>query len=79
MKVVGDVVCVEIKPKCGFLPAAESIHPGNQIKTRLARFTLHQILKLDKAQCIAYFFNRDLGDHLFSQSLLSIGSILWRG
>jgi Inositol-pentakisphosphate 2-kinase len=39
-------LCVELKPKCGFLPSSAAIHPDNAIKRRLPRFVLHQALKL---------------------------------
>ena len=37
---------IELKPKCGFLPSAATIHPGNSVKKQRSRFTLHQQLKL---------------------------------
>lgn len=40
-----QAICVEIKPKCGFLPTAATIHPSNAVKRRVSRFQLHQALK----------------------------------
>ena len=40
------VVCIEIKPKCGFLPTAATIHPQRNIKRQRSRFQLQQALKL---------------------------------
>ena len=37
-------ICIEIKPKCGFLPAGNLV--GDELKTRVSRFQLHQPLKL---------------------------------
>lgn len=45
----GPDICIEIKPKCGFLPTADTICPRNVVKKRVPRFTLHQALKLLKA------------------------------
>ncbi|CAL8462781.1 g2314 [Coccomyxa elongata] len=39
-------LCVEIKPKCGFLPTSILIRPEHGIKHRVPRFQLHQQLKL---------------------------------
>ncbi|CAL5223185.1 g5659 [Coccomyxa viridis] len=39
-------ICLELKPKCGFLPTSPCIHPGHSIKRRVPRFQLHQQLKL---------------------------------
>lgn len=39
------VFCIEIKPKCGFLPTSTAIHPGHSVKKRRSRFALHQLLK----------------------------------
>jgi len=39
---------IEIKPKCGCLPVAATIHPVNSIKKQKSRFALHQRLKLDQ-------------------------------
>ena len=39
-------LCVEIKPKCGFLPTSKLIKPEHQVKRRVPRFLLHQRLKL---------------------------------
>lgn len=44
------VVCVEIKPKWGALPTAETIHPDNAIKHQTSRFRLQQALKLAQAK-----------------------------
>lgn len=44
------VVCVEIKPKWGALPTAETIHPDNAIKHQTSRFCLQQALKLAQAK-----------------------------
>ncbi|XP_062090117.1 inositol-pentakisphosphate 2-kinase-like isoform X2 [Humulus lupulus] len=40
-------LCVEIKPKCGFLPISEFIgEEGNCIKRSVSRYIMHQALKL---------------------------------
>ncbi|CAK0784741.1 hypothetical protein CVIRNUC_007945 [Coccomyxa viridis] len=38
-------ICVELKPKCGFLPTSACIHPKHAIKREIPRFQLHQHLK----------------------------------
>ncbi|KAI5079614.1 hypothetical protein GOP47_0005093 [Adiantum capillus-veneris] len=43
-------ISVEIKPKCGFLPNSDFIVTGNDIKKRVPRFTMHQVLKLTERQ-----------------------------
>ena len=47
------VVCIEIKPKCGFLPTAATIHPQHNIKRQQSRFQLQQALKLAQVCCSA--------------------------
>eukprot|EP00210_Caulerpa_lentillifera_P002937 g2804.t1 len=42
----GPTLCLEIKPKCGFLPTCHTIHPENEIKKKATRFALQQYLKL---------------------------------
>uniref|UniRef100_A0A3Q3X726 Inositol-pentakisphosphate 2-kinase n=1 Tax=Mola mola TaxID=94237 RepID=A0A3Q3X726_MOLML len=37
-------LCVEIKPKCGFLPSSK--HVSKDIKTKVCRFCMHQLCKL---------------------------------
>ena len=44
-------ICLELKPKCGFLPTSPCIHPGHSIKLRVPRFQLHQQLKLAQVSC----------------------------
>ncbi|XP_060967090.1 inositol-pentakisphosphate 2-kinase [Cannabis sativa] len=39
-------LCVEIKPKCGFLPISEFIGEENRIKQSVSRYKMHQALKL---------------------------------
>lgn len=46
-KALGSCLSVEIKPKCGFLPSAKTIHPGRNIKKKVSRFRLQQSLKLN--------------------------------
>lgn len=41
-------LCVEIKPKCGFLPTSALIRPEHAVKRRVPRFQLHQLLKLEQ-------------------------------
>ena len=48
----GKVFCVEVKPKCGFLPTSAAIHTDNSIKKRKSRFSLHQLLKHSQVSCI---------------------------
>ena len=38
-------ICLELKPKCGFLPTSACIHPKHAIKQEISRFQLHQHLK----------------------------------
>ena len=40
------VVCIDIKPKAGFLPTDAAIHPDKRIKHRVCRYQLHQTLKV---------------------------------
>lgn len=40
---VGPVVCVEVKPKAGFMPTSPYVKAA--IKRKLPRFVLHQLLK----------------------------------
>ncbi|KAL6207462.1 hypothetical protein ACLB2K_018420 [Fragaria x ananassa] len=47
-------ISVEIKPKCGFLPASEYIDEGNAIKRRITRFRMHQALKLHDGEVSQY-------------------------
>ncbi|WIA23804.1 hypothetical protein OEZ85_013479 [Tetradesmus obliquus] len=42
---VGPCVCVEVKPKAGFMPGGGSAVAAGSIKRRLPRFTMHQLLK----------------------------------
>ncbi|KAJ1646798.1 hypothetical protein J3B02_002074 [Coemansia erecta] len=46
-----DKVCIEIKPKWGFLPKSEYISEKTSVKRRVCRYCLHQYLKhgADKA------------------------------
>ena len=43
---LSHVLCIEVKPKCGFLPTSGAIHPANAAKKHQSRFSMHQILKL---------------------------------
>eukprot|EP00271_Cylindrocystis_brebissonii_P001353 TRINITY_DN11626_c0_g1_i1.p1 TRINITY_DN11626_c0_g1~~TRINITY_DN11626_c0_g1_i1.p1 ORF type:complete len:710 (+),score=106.98 TRINITY_DN11626_c0_g1_i1:42-2171(+) len=47
---VEDTICVEIKPKCGFLPTSPAIAPANEVKRHVTRFEMHQHLKLAKGE-----------------------------
>lgn len=49
----GPTVCIEIKPKAGFVPGTLGIHPDNRVKHRCSRYQLHQQLKLQQA-CAAF-------------------------
>jgi Inositol-pentakisphosphate 2-kinase len=42
----GPVVCVDIKPKAGFLPTTCGVHPNSRIKHSHSRYQLHQRLKV---------------------------------
>ncbi len=54
-------ICLELKPKCGFLPTSPCIHPGHSIKRRVPRFQLHQQLKLAQVSCSSLHFLRCKG------------------
>lgn len=45
-----DTLCVELKPKCGCLPASAAIAPAHAIKRTVPRYVLHQRLKLAQAR-----------------------------
>lgn len=45
-------LCVEIKPKCGFLPSLKFIAEENSIKRNVSRFRMHQFLKLRHKQVL---------------------------
>lgn len=47
-------ICVEIKPKCGFLPISEFIGEGNAIKRSVPRYRMHQALKLHEGEVLLY-------------------------
>ena len=48
-KGMGPTICVELKPKCGFLPTAASIAPEHRrLKTANSRYVLQQRLKLQQ-------------------------------
>ncbi|XP_019152349.1 PREDICTED: inositol-pentakisphosphate 2-kinase-like isoform X1 [Ipomoea nil] len=59
-------ICVEIKPKCGFLPASKFIIESNAVKRRITRFKMHQALKLHQGK-ISYISAYDPLD-MFSGS-----------
>ncbi|CAM8930841.1 unnamed protein product [Rhodiola kirilowii] len=59
-------ICVEIKPKCGFLPYSEFIAEENSIKKRITRFKMHQEFKLHQEE-ISHVSEYDPID-LFSRS-----------
>lgn len=43
----GPVVCLELKPKCGFVVECATVHPANRgLKRHRSRYQLHQQLKL---------------------------------
>eukprot|EP01025_Chloroclados_australasicus_P019402 TRINITY_DN20580_c0_g2_i2.p1 TRINITY_DN20580_c0_g2~~TRINITY_DN20580_c0_g2_i2.p1 ORF type:complete len:806 (-),score=35.67 TRINITY_DN20580_c0_g2_i2:42-2246(-) len=44
-ELVGPCLAVELKPKCGFIPVCDNIHPDNSIKRELSRYKLHQYYK----------------------------------
>lgn len=45
----GPVVCLELKPKCGFVGRCATVHPDNRhIKRSNSRYQLHQMLKLSQ-------------------------------
>uniref|UniRef100_A0A7N0ZTB3 Inositol-pentakisphosphate 2-kinase n=1 Tax=Kalanchoe fedtschenkoi TaxID=63787 RepID=A0A7N0ZTB3_KALFE len=60
-------VCVEIKPKCGFLPFSNFITEENYIKKTTTRFKMHQEFKLHHQQEISHVSEYDPID-LFSGS-----------
>ncbi|GAQ85921.1 Inositol polyphosphate kinase [Klebsormidium nitens] len=46
----GPSVCVEIKPKAGFLPTSECISPANRVKLEKTRYELMQHLKAEQGK-----------------------------
>jgi len=46
----GPVICVEIKPKQGFLPSPESLPQDMLVKSKVSRFCLKQFHKLKKGR-----------------------------
>ena len=47
LQLAGPPLCIEIKPKCGFAGACETVRPSNRaLKRTASRFQLHQALKL---------------------------------
>ncbi|KAL4859475.1 Inositol-pentakisphosphate 2-kinase [Chlorella vulgaris] len=45
----GPVVCIELKPKCGFINTCSTVHPANRgLKHSRSRYQLHQLLKLEE-------------------------------
>ena len=45
--VEAPVVCIELKPKCGFISGCGTVHPDNRpLKHSRSRYQLHQTLKL---------------------------------
>lgn len=46
----GRTMCIEIKPKCGFLPESAAISPESNVKKTKSRFSLHQLLKYAKVR-----------------------------
>ncbi|CAH9077839.1 unnamed protein product [Cuscuta europaea] len=59
-------ICVEIKPKCGFVPSSEFILERNAVKRRTTRFKMHQTLKFVQGK-ISYISEYDPLD-MFSGS-----------
>ena len=44
---MGPVMCIELKPKCGFISSCGTVHPDNRpLKHSRSRYQLHQMLKL---------------------------------
>lgn len=60
MERIGDVICVEIKPKCGFIPDAKTIHPSHKVKKTASRFALQQRLKLQQVKLYTCGVDRTL-------------------
>uniref|UniRef100_A0A8C4QVS8 Inositol-pentakisphosphate 2-kinase n=2 Tax=Eptatretus burgeri TaxID=7764 RepID=A0A8C4QVS8_EPTBU len=44
-----DVLCIEIKPKCGFLPTPCRVR--SMLKQRVCRYCMHQYLKVTNGKC----------------------------
>jgi hypothetical protein len=45
----GPVLCIELKPKCGFLPTAPTVAPAHRCnKHKCSRYALQQRLKLQQ-------------------------------
>ena len=62
----GRSLCLEIKPKCGFLPAPELLHGPYAVQAGVSRYALHQRLKVRQgrvarpsAYCPLDLFSRD--------------------
>eukprot|EP00897_Mesotaenium_endlicherianum_P004428 jgi/Mesen1/4012/ME000211S03195 len=43
-------ICIELKPKAGFLPTAATIARANRAKKAVSRFAMHQHLKLSMGE-----------------------------
>ncbi|CDP17915.1 unnamed protein product [Coffea canephora] len=50
-------LCVEIKPKCGFLPTSKFIDEGNAMKRSVTRLKMYQALKLHDRTPIFFLFH----------------------
>jgi hypothetical protein len=51
-RAAGPAVCIELKPKCGFINACSTVHPANRgLKHSRSRYQLHQLLKLEEVGC----------------------------
>lgn len=59
---IGPAVCVEIKPKAGFITDSPWVAPENRLKRQLPRFSLHQVYKFVKGKvpCLSTYNPLDL-------------------
>ncbi|GBG76676.1 hypothetical protein CBR_g22893 [Chara braunii] len=55
-------ICVEIKPKWGFIPSADTIRPSNEVKKRVIHYKMHQQDKLARhlVKSVSNYDPRDL-------------------
>lgn len=61
-----NIISVEIKPKCGFIPNSNTIHPDHYfVKSKFPNFRLQQLLKLKQVIYQINFYLKII-NHLIS-------------